>query len=136
MTGRFDVAFVRSAPDELSPGLLYVSMEHAAVLHLCACGCGQQVVLELDPDEYTLTYDGRGVSLSPSVGNWSFPCQSHYVVRNSTVVWAPAWSDERIAAGRDRGAARWAAHQAMAVPASPTSRSEPWWQRLRRSTGF
>ena len=132
MTKRFDVAFVRSAPDELAAGVLYVSMEHAAVMHLCACGCGHQVVLELDPHEHTLTYDGRGVSLHPSVGNWSFPCHSHYWVRDSTVVWAPAWTPEQVAAGRERDAARWTAYDISHPAAASRQESGPWWRRLGR----
>jgi hypothetical protein len=42
------------------------------------CGCGKKVVLPLHPTHGKLTYDGETVSLSPSVGNWSFPCESHY----------------------------------------------------------
>jgi hypothetical protein len=33
--------FVRHLPDELRPGLLYISMEYATASHLCCCGCGR-----------------------------------------------------------------------------------------------
>jgi hypothetical protein len=102
VTDAFDVRFVRSAPDRLDDGVLYVSMEHAAVLHLCPCGCGHQVVLELAPRHYTLSYDGIGVTLAPSVGNWSFPCRSHYFIRDNRVVWAEKWTDARVATARAR----------------------------------
>ena len=70
--------FVTLAPPVLEPGVLYISMEYATVLHLCCCGCGNQVVTPLAPARWRLTYDGRAVSLSPSIGNHSFPCRSHY----------------------------------------------------------
>ena len=38
----------------------------------------------------------RSTPLDPSIGNWSFPCQSHYWIRNDRVKWAPKWSREQI----------------------------------------
>lgn len=132
MTEPFDVEFVRSAPGVLTAGVLYVSMEHAVVLHLCACGCGHQVVLELAPTEYTLNYDGEGITLEPSVGNWSFPCQSHYFVRDSKVVWAPGWTAAQIATGRARDAVRREAYEVQRTGTSSTAvaTTRAWWRRL------
>lgn len=133
MTEVFEVEFVRSAPDVLTSGVLYVSMEHAAVLHLCACGCGHQVVLELSPMHYTLIYDGEGITLNPSVGNWSLPCRSHYLIRDSHVAWAATWSDARVATGRARQALRLAAHNAKGAEVAEVSSARPrrhwWWAR-------
>ncbi|WP_417924835.1 DUF6527 family protein [Collimonas pratensis] len=28
-------------------------------------------------DDWSLTYDGKTVSLDPSIGNWSLPCRAH-----------------------------------------------------------
>ena len=70
--------FVTFAPAALAPGVLYVSMEYATVLHACCCGCGNKVVTPLAPERWSLTYDGRHITIVPSIGNWSFPCQSHY----------------------------------------------------------
>lgn len=97
----FRPAFVDEVPDELSHGVLYVSIEHASMIHLCACGCGSEVVLPLTPEDWKLTYDGEHVSVSPSVGNWSLPCRSHYFIRSGEVVWAGDWSEERIHDGRN-----------------------------------
>jgi hypothetical protein len=94
--------FVTSFPDELEPGVLYVSLEYDTTLHLCACGCRNQVVLPLDPTGWSFTYDGKTITLSPSVGNWSFPCRSHYVIERGRIRWAPAWSYAQIVAGRKR----------------------------------
>ena len=102
----FRPAFVDEVPDELSTGVLYVSIEHASMVHLCACGCGSEVVLPLTPEDWRLTYNGEDVSVSPSVGNWSLPCRSHYFIRASEVVWAGDWSEDEIRAGREADLAR------------------------------
>jgi hypothetical protein len=61
-------------------GVLYVSPGYATVTHLCCCGCGAEVVTPLSPTDWKLTFDGVAISLSPSVGNWSLPCRSHYFI--------------------------------------------------------
>jgi hypothetical protein len=45
--------------------------------------------------------DGR-VTLYPSIGNWSLPCRSHYLIRQGRVVSARDMSREEIEAGRLR----------------------------------
>jgi hypothetical protein len=94
--------FVELIPEKLDDGRLYVSMLHATVVHRCCCGCGSEVVTPLTPNDWQLTFDGETISLSPSIGNWSFACQSHYWIRRNLVTWAPRWSKRRIAAGRAR----------------------------------
>ena len=94
--------FVDFIPGELEAGVLYISIPYVTTAHLCACGCGREVNLALDPTAYEITYDGRNVSLSPSVGNWSFECQSHYWIREGEVRWSGQWSQLRIATGRQR----------------------------------
>src|SRR5262245_15182080 len=92
--------FVQYAPDRLDPGMLYIALEFGTVVHACCCGCGSEVVTPLSPTDWKLTYDGETISLYPSIGNRSLPCQSHYYITKSRVHWAPAWSKEKIAAGR------------------------------------
>jgi hypothetical protein len=92
--------FVEFIPDELKQGAVYISMRFATVSHLCCCGCGNKVVTPLRPTDWKLIFDGKTVSLDPSIGNWSFPCRSHYWITNNRVRWAPQWSKERIEAGR------------------------------------
>jgi hypothetical protein len=92
--------FVEFVPEQLEPRTLYISMDYGTVVHSCLCGCGQRVITPLTPTDWHLTYDGETISLSRSVGNWSFPCQSHYVIERSRVHWAGAWSKERIDANR------------------------------------
>lgn len=94
--------FVESLPEALEEKTIYVCMEFATAAHKCCCGCGREVVTPLSPTDWKLIYDGRTVTLHPSIGNWNFPCRSHYWVRRDRVEWAPAWSDEEIRMGRMR----------------------------------
>lgn len=79
--------FVDSAPQQLEPGTLYISIKYRAIVHLCLCGCGEKVLLKLDPELWSFTFDGRSVSIHDSVGNVGIPCRSHYIVRNNRVHW-------------------------------------------------
>lgn len=99
-TGTLTPEFVEFMPNELQEGVLYVSMAYSTAIHRCCCGCGQKVVTPFSPTDWKLTFDGEAVSLAPSIGNWSFPCQSHYWIERNAVKWAPRWSKEKIAAGR------------------------------------
>jgi Family of unknown function (DUF6527) len=38
-------------------------------------------------------FDGRSISLDPSIGNWGFQCRSHYWIKNNRVVWAESEND-------------------------------------------
>jgi hypothetical protein len=86
----------------MAEGRLYVSMTLAVAGHLCCCGCKTEVFTPLSPTDWTLIFDGDTASLDPSIGNWSFHCQSHYLIVRSAVLWAPKWSKERIRLGRYR----------------------------------
>jgi Family of unknown function (DUF6527) len=92
--------FVHYIPEELQPGVLYVSVEFATAAHSCCCGCGEEVVTPLAPHDWQMTFDGETVSLWPSIGNWDYACRSHYVIRRNRVIEAKSWTDEQIAAGR------------------------------------
>jgi len=94
--------FVEFVPEELKERTIYISIRFATVSHLCVCGCGNKVVTPLRPTDWKLIFDGKTISLEPSIGNWSFGCQSHYYIRNSRVRWAPRWSKQQIERGRVR----------------------------------
>jgi hypothetical protein len=94
--------FVEFIPEELKQGTVYISIRFATVSHLCACGCKNKVVTPLTPTDWKLIVDGKTISLDPSIGNWSFACQSHYWIRNNRVKWAPHWPKEEIERGRER----------------------------------
>jgi hypothetical protein len=105
--------FVDDMPERLEEGRLYVSERHSLAMHLCCCGCREEVVTPLSPAEWSLTVKNGKASLSPSVGNWGLPCRSHYWVRSNRIDWAGAMSDRQIEQvwARDR---RDLAHQAAA----------------------
>ena len=89
--------FVDFVPRALDEGKLYISTDYATAVHKCCCGCGSKITTPLAIDEWRLIFDGKTVSLEPSIGNWSFPCQSHYWIRHNKVVWSGRMSKEQIA---------------------------------------
>jgi hypothetical protein len=96
--------FVEHAPRDMREGTIYISIAYKTVLHKCCCGCGTQIVTPLSPAEWKLIFDGQTVTLEPSIGNWSLPCQAHYWIKNNRVIWAERWSKKRIGAARMRDA--------------------------------
>ena len=80
--------FVDAFPERLDDGILYVSVEFGSAAHRCLCGCGSEVYTRLSPKDWLMIYDGETISLDPSIGNWSFPCQSHYWLERGRVSWA------------------------------------------------
>jgi hypothetical protein len=129
--------FVDAFPERLTPGMLYVSLEYGSAAHSCCCGCGEEVVTPITPTDWNITYDGETVTLHPSVGSWTLPCRSHYVIRRGRVSEALSWTDSEIAAERRRD------RRAKAEPVEPAVQPAPppvggWLQRLRarwRGTG-
>ena len=92
--------FVDVIPEKLKENTLFIAVNYATAVHSCCCGCGKEVVTPLSPTDWKLIYDGVSVSLSPSIGNWSFPCKSHYWIDKNNIVWASQWSHHQISAGR------------------------------------
>lgn len=92
--------FVEYIPENPQQGVLYVSIAYTTAVHRCCCGCGEEVVTPLSPTDWQVIFDGETVSLYPSIGNWSFKCQSHYWIKNNRVRWAEQWSQQRIDSGR------------------------------------
>lgn len=97
---QYTFQFVEFMPKALDEGILYVSMTYATASHSCFCGCGKKVVTPLSPTDWRLTFNGDTVSLDPSIGNWSYPCRSHYILRGNRVVWAGGMSTGQIRALR------------------------------------
>jgi Family of unknown function (DUF6527) len=130
--------FVEFIPEVIEDGKIYVSMEYATAVHRCCCGCGKEVVTPLSPTDWKLIFDGKTVSLDPSIGNWGFPCRSHYWVRNNRAVQAEDWSQVRVDAkraydrhARDKYYATGEEESAIA-PETLAARTEkiPWWKKL------
>jgi hypothetical protein len=84
---RIDYAFVESAPTSLELGILYISTQYRAIVHLCLCGCGEKILLNLDPNGWSFNFDGRSISVYDSVGNVGIPCRSHYIIKRNHVTW-------------------------------------------------
>jgi hypothetical protein len=123
---RFEAQFVEFIPEKIEERVIYVSMEYGTAIHKCPCGCGEQVVTAFSPTDWSLHFDGATVSLDPSVGNWNFPCRSHYYIRRGKIVWAGNMSAEAIERGRVRDRANKRAYFEGAVArVSEADRSEP-----------
>lgn len=140
---RLEHEFVHYIPEKLEGGKLYVSVVFATVVHRCCCGCGNEVVTPLSPTDWQLTFDGESVSLDPSIGNWSFACQSHYWIRRGQVHWARRWSEQEIRAGRaqdrrskerffDEAPHPIAPESEVAERLQPAGSDQRPWQRLMR----
>lgn len=114
--------FVEFVPAQLEEGMIYISLDYATASHLCACGCGSRVVTKLAPDEWRIIFDGKTVSLWPSIGNWSFGCQSHYWIKRDKIEWSRQWSAAEV----DRVRRRTRGHGTFApidpFDASPSTR--------------
>lgn len=119
-------AFTDSFPPAMDPGVVYISIPYRTCGHLCGCGCGQEVITPLSPAQWSLTYDGENVSLTPSIGNWALPCQSHYWIRKGKVRWGRRYSAAEIAETRERDRRRLDRHDA-GTASGPLA-------RVRRST--
>ena len=141
-------------PEDMKQGTLYVALTNATtVIHLCCCGCGREVVTPLSPTDWKMVFDGQSISLCPSIGNWSFPCRSHYWIRKGKVEWSGSWSKAEIADGRKRNAQKKAKHYDGAagdfkeleaevtkrdevsvietVKEQPVSGKNNWWQKVK-----
>lgn len=95
-------SFVEYIPDHVDEGVLYISIPFATATHKCCCGCGLQVVTPLSPTDWSVTFNGVSISLDPSIGNWNFPCRSHYWIKRNQVKWARQWSEAQIHENRQR----------------------------------
>jgi len=92
--------FVKFIPEQLKDGVLYISKQYSTAAHKCCCGCGMEVITSLKPTDWSLQVKGNQVTLYPSIGNWGFPCQSHYWIRNSKIIWAGHMTQLEINRGR------------------------------------
>lgn len=99
-TKSLEIQHVTYIPEQLSPEILYISKEYNVAGHLCACGCGNKVIVPLGPTEWTFSERAGCPTLRPSIGNWQLPCRSHYFITNGNIVWVGSWSTEEINAGR------------------------------------
>lgn len=92
--------FVEFIPDVIEEKTLYISIEYCTAVHKCVCGCGNEVVTPISPTDWELSFDGKTVSLSPSIGNWSFECKSHYFITRNNIHIVRRWEDWEIEENR------------------------------------
>lgn len=138
--------FVDAIPERVQEGILYVSTRHRVAVHACCCGCQSEIITPISPVKWSLTFDGKSISLSPSIGNWGIPCESHYWIDKGLVRWAERWSQEEIQQGRAYTATQQEKYYSRAEPAQPAqpavdaglpvagsnSRPSLWLRALRR----
>jgi len=134
-TRSFDYEFIDEFPAVLAEKTVYISTPYASALHLCACGCGIRVITPLSPEDWSIIFDGVSIGLTPSIGNWSFPCKSHYWIRHGDVIWSDRWSDQKIGANRELDHARKerhsAQHESEPIISTPRKRFTQWFRKLR-----
>ena len=94
--------FVEYVPDILEEGVIYVTIRYRTAVHKCVCGCGNKVVTPFSPTDWKLTFNGRTISLHPSIGNWNFPCKSHYWIVDNKIIYDRPWSKKEVAANRNQ----------------------------------
>ncbi len=100
-TNKMKIAFVDRIPVNINEGILYICLDCNVIVHLCACGCKEKVVLQIHPDFWKMIYDGEKISLWPSIGNFQYQCGSHYYIKNNKVIWCDT-ENNKISKSRKR----------------------------------
>lgn len=67
---------------EMEEGKIYISKEFETATHLCLCGCGFPTVTPLKYNGWELTDKEGKITITPSIGNFQYPCKSHYIITN------------------------------------------------------
>lgn len=92
--GKVVVVDSMSAVPERLGGTIYIvrrgGIDRRAAFE-CPCRCGRKIDVNLMPgsqqSSWSVTIDGTKVTLHPSVWLRSDPCQSHFFIRGSRVIW-------------------------------------------------
>lgn len=87
-----DHQFVEIIPDNINEGILYISLKYCTIIHKCACGCGNEVVTPISPTGWSILFNGKAISIYPSIGNFNLACESHYWITNGVVKHVRKWS--------------------------------------------
>lgn len=130
---RLHPVFISRMPAQLEPGNLYISNEYYVIKHLCACGCAEVVTLPLHPAQWRYTFDGKNVSVHPSVGNIGTPCNSHYWIVSGRVEWARPISARQAQQGWTRDGGDLLAFESQDTDSgrvTQTPARKPLWRRL------
>lgn len=80
---------VDKLPDDrdMDQGKLYIDDHHQLAAHLCCCGCGERILLDIGPAGWRYTEIDCKPTLDPMIGNLGLPCKSRYSIRNGEVIW-------------------------------------------------
>lgn len=119
--------FVEFIPERIESGVLYISQRYGTAMHKCCCGCGEEVVTPLNPTDWSFRIEDDLVTLHPSIGNWSFACNSHYWIRRGVVVWSGQMSQQKIKLGRefDRAEKKTYFEKLNRIKSQPSSSTHP-----------
>jgi hypothetical protein len=74
-------------PVFLEENTLYVSREFEMAIHICPCGCNQEVATPLNEEGWQLSAEA-GPTLKPSIKNRD--CKAHYFLTNGAFQMLPA----------------------------------------------
>jgi hypothetical protein len=139
---RFKYEVVNSFPEKLRARTVYITADRDLAGHLCACGCEKEVITPLSPTDWSIKLNRRGVTLNPSIGNWAYPCRSHYFILDGNVVWEDNMSNETITRGRQKNRSRKLSYYGDMNGSQYTSQGQAfelradaqtllaWWKRL------
>lgn len=81
--------YVEVIPDfkTFEDNVIYISKKYGSTVHKCLCGCGEKTVLPInniingEDLGWQMFEDEKGLTFTPSVGNYQLPCKSHYVIQ-------------------------------------------------------
>jgi len=102
MRSEIQLQHVVYIPKQLEPGILYVSERYQVAAHLCPCGCNTKIVTPLGLGYWKFTEENNCATLTPSIGNWQIPCQSHYWITDGQIEWSGKWTSKEIESGRKK----------------------------------
>lgn len=138
--------FVETIPDDIEPGIIYISGSRRTAIHLCVCGCGHEVITPISPTDWQLKFDGESVSLNPSIGLWKFKCRSHYWIIKNQIRHSDPWNEWQVQQGREKEKQRredfyrkeevFTPEVPIAPPQVEQSRPMGWWKSLFDFFGF
>lgn len=70
--------------EKMEEGVIYISIEYGCSQHKCLCGCGEIATMSLKPAWESgwdlIKHNEEIYSFTPSIGNYNFPCKSHYII--------------------------------------------------------
>ena len=68
--------------ETMGEGIIYISETYETASHLCLCGCKNLTVTPLGLQDWTMLNKDDKLTITPSIGNYNFPCKSHYIITN------------------------------------------------------